>query len=135
MKQRIRYRSKKGKDCHIIVDVDEPIRKGTCEACKKSVESGKINRTQLHHWKYSYSVETVKKNPLLALEETSELCFYDHTHIADPLKKLSEVKDLNRVVAVLDTAPDEVYDKLIYLILYLYDALTEGKLKVERTNV
>lgn len=62
-------------------------RKGKCDACGKSIANGEIKVTALHHWWYAYQPKTVKENPILALDNTSELCFYCHD-IADALRTL-----------------------------------------------
>jgi hypothetical protein len=97
-KQNITYRGKQVK-----VDVPYSIRKGICECC------GKKGFTARHHWKYIYKTKEVKKNPLLALENTTELCFgrekcHDvanaislihrtNQKIIDKLKKLEAAKE------------------------------------------
>ena len=67
MKQNLRYKRKR-----VTVNVDYPIRKGICECCRRK------GKTQLHHWKYSYTSKQIKNNPILALENTTELDFYCH---------------------------------------------------------
>jgi len=72
-------------------------RRGKCKVCGKDKAKGEIKTTQLHHWYYKYNVETVKKNPLLALENTIELCYGCHK-IADWLRN-----------AVTATRPENFY--------------------------
>lgn len=71
----------------ITVYLDFNPRKGVCHGCGKSVARGEIRGTQLHHWWYAYQPKTVKDNPVLALDNTSELCFYCH-ELADAIRAL-----------------------------------------------
>ncbi len=67
MKQSIRYRK-----ARITVDVDYKIRTGICQCCMQKAH------THLHHWKYEYKTKDVRKNPVLALKHTTELCYACH---------------------------------------------------------
>ena len=78
----------------VYVHLPENPRKGRCDACKRTIKAGQIKTTQLHHWYYKYKPNTVKKNPILALENVSELCFRCH-QIADALRTLTFLKDEN----------------------------------------
>ena len=82
---RTRYAGSRGKGVVVTLPFDP--RRGICEACGKSKERGEIKMTALHHWWYAYQPKTVKKNPLLALENTSELCYYCH-QLADAIRAL-----------------------------------------------
>ncbi len=75
----------------VTVYFDHPVNRNICDTCGKSAEKGEIKNTQGHHWIYAYRPETVKKNPELALENRSELCYFCHK-IADALRILSELK-------------------------------------------
>lgn len=84
-------------------------RLGTCVACGRTKESGEIKVTQLHHTTYAHKKTKVKKNPLLALDNTLELCFFDHM-TADGLRlmlvmgsseKLKHPKIILRVAKLL----------------------------------
>lgn len=81
------YTLRYGEHTKITVKLSYPIRKGKCEACEKTIGSGQLKITQLHHWYYKYKNETVKKNPMLALENTIEVCYADH-QIADGLRMI-----------------------------------------------
>ena len=119
MKQKVRYRhNKRGKPVVVTVDVDKPIRIGICEACKRRVGDGQINVTALHHWFYKYKNETVKKNPMLALENTNEYCYFGHM-IADAIRMLISVKNPEWIKNVLESAPDEVYLRFVEIVDYL----------------
>jgi hypothetical protein len=82
---RMRYAGSRGKGVVVVLPFDP--RKGICQACGKSKERGEIRTTANHHWWYAYAPKTVKENPLLALENTSELCFYCH-QLADAIRAL-----------------------------------------------
>ena len=70
-------------------------RKGKCEACGKThTDKGKPIRSQLHHWEYAFSTAEVRKNPLLVLEHTSELCYHCH-QLADCIRRLYEAMEKN----------------------------------------
>lgn len=79
--QSIIYEGKQIKEAY-----PEPIRKGRCEACGRLRGEGEIKWTSRHHFKYAYELNTVRKNPLLALENSVELCWSDH-QIADSLRE------------------------------------------------
>lgn len=97
-KYRIKYQT-------IKVVVEDP-RRHICQACKKSFKV-----TAMHHYKYAYKPETVKENPELALENTLELCFYDH-QIADAFRTLVEANP-ERVRLTLDAHPDWFIEKIL----------------------
>ena len=61
----------------------KPPRKGICEAC------GRKGRTNMHHWRYAYKTSEVRKNPELAIDNTTELCYYCH-RLADAIRRLYE---------------------------------------------
>jgi hypothetical protein len=82
---KIRYETAHGGG--VIVTLPFDPRKHKCDACGKSVALGEIKVTALHHWWYAYQPKTVQENPLLALENTSELCFGCH-QIADAIRAL-----------------------------------------------
>jgi len=84
-KYRTKYAGTRGKGVYVTLPFDP--RKGVCEACGRSVHEGEIKSTALHHWWYAYKPATVAKNPLLALENTSELCYGCH-QIADAIRLL-----------------------------------------------
>jgi hypothetical protein len=67
MKQTIRYRKKT-----IKLDIPMPIRDHICKCC------GRQGKTDLHHWVYAYPTKQVQKTKMLALENTTELCFVCH---------------------------------------------------------
>lgn len=94
----------------IRVKIPYPIRKGICMACGKSVHRGELKTTQMHHWKYAYKNETVKKNPLLALENTVELCFACH-QIADGLRAMLRLSP-QRIVNVAMLMPRDMKRKM-----------------------
>jgi len=90
----------------ITVYFDQPVRRDICDGCGKSKHKGEIKNTQGHHWIYAYKPETVKKNPKLALENRSELCYFCH-QIADALRVLCELQphQLKRVMQIAFLMP------------------------------
>jgi len=78
MKQNVSYRGKQ-----VVVSVPYKIRKGKCKACPRK------GFTSLHHWKYAYKIDEIRKNKLLALKNTTELCYPCH-ELANALRKVSE---------------------------------------------
>ena len=89
-----------------------PIRKGCCVACKRCKSKGEIKTTQLHHTVYKYETKTVRKNPVLALENSLELCFGCHRP-ADGLRDLllsnprGGLRSINRIIQVVKLLPHE----------------------------
>lgn len=65
MNIRVRYR-------RVRVKVPSEARPDRCECC------GRKGRTELHHWRYSYKTSEVIEHPILALHNTSCLCFTCH---------------------------------------------------------
>lgn len=72
----------------------EHVYSGRCQSC------GASGKTDLHHYFYAYSTAQVRKNPLLVLDFTVELCFKCHT-LADMLRNLAN--DLPRVRMLIKT--------------------------------
>jgi len=97
MSEDVRMYRLKYRKTYVMLDVNP--RKGICVACGKSVHKGEIKITNIHHYKYKYMTKTVKKDPLLALENTLELCYRCH-QIADALRVLNDNKD-KQIVKVL----------------------------------
>jgi len=106
MENRTMYRNRS-------VVVSKP-RNHICDACKRKV-GDEIKRTNRHHWKYAYTYKTVKANPELALENTSEYCFHCH-QIADAIKKLTDVNDVSTIIRVLKTAPSNIQNSFREII-------------------
>jgi len=118
---RMRYATAHGGG--IVVWLPEDPRKHVCEACGRSVLKCEIKTTALHHWKYAYRAETVRKNPMFALENTSEYCFPCHK-IADGIRALLDVNP-ERAVAVLETLPVEKRDKFLLIVKKLLELHAE----------
>ena len=74
-------------------------REGKCDACGRSIERGDIKVTHLHHWAYKYKHATVKKDPLLALENLSELCYSCH-RLGDAFRDLLFLKDDKLMIVI-----------------------------------
>ena len=64
-------------------------RRGVCEACGKTVKKKQITRSNMHHHRYAYTTNQVRKNPKLALHHTSELCYPCH-RLADAIRQIEE---------------------------------------------
>ena len=113
---RMRYAGSSGGGCVVTLPFDP--RRHVCEACGKVVGE-EIKSTALHHWFYAYQPKTVKKNPLLALENTTELCYYCHTQIADPIRALlyANPKRVAWVVKCLDRKQREKFVKVLESIV------------------
>ena len=92
-------------------------RKGKCEACGKIVGVN-IRMTALHHWWYAYQPKTVKEHPLLALENTTELCYGCH-QVADAIRALlyANPKRSATVALCLRSKPRERFIKALEHIL------------------
>lgn len=108
----IKYAGAHGKG--VIVTLPEDPRKHICSACKKSVMVGEIRMTALHHWWYSYQPNTVRDNPILALENTSELCFGCHQP-ADAIRALLYASPI-RVAQVAELLRGEPRERFIRVL-------------------
>ena len=85
-------------------------RLGKCVACKQEV--GKtIKVTALHHTCYEFAVDTVKKNPLLALKNVLELDFFCHS-IADGFRNILDGTNIPRMMMVAKLLPEFQKEKL-----------------------
>jgi hypothetical protein len=106
-KYKMRYAGAHGKGCIIYLSFDP--RKGICEACGKSKAKQEIKMTSLHHWRYAYAPETVKKTPMLILDNTVELCFACH-QIADGLRNVMRLSP-DRAMRVVRLMPKDLKAK------------------------
>lgn len=61
-------------DTKVSIPYPKNPRSGQCVSCQR-VRGVEIKVTQLHHTFYEFMLDTVRKNPLLALKNTLELCF------------------------------------------------------------
>lgn len=66
-------------------------RKGICEAC------GKRGWTNRHHWAYKYSYREVRKQNMLALNYTTEVCYPDH-EVAEAIRRLFNIDQNVKIV-------------------------------------
>lgn len=92
----------------IMVPYPRNPRKGICEGCGRK-RGEEIKTTQLHHWYYAYETKTVRINPLLALDNTSEFCFNPCHKAADAFRALTaEIRPENHetIIAVGKLMPD-----------------------------
>jgi len=108
---------------------DHPVNRTICDVCGKDMVSGEIKSVQGHHWIYKYSISEVKKNPELALENRSYLCYFDHK-LADALRTISELKpdQLKRVTKAALLMPPEMQRKFM-VICKQFLAMTERRAK------
>jgi len=97
----------------ILVPYPRNPRRGVCQICGRSVKKREIKTTQLHHWTYAYETKTVKKNPLLALENTIEVCYGCHK-ICDWLRDATtgtRPENFYRIIDVGRHMPDWMQDR------------------------
>ena len=88
MIQNLRYRR-----TNLKIESNLPIRKRVCCVC------GKTGKTDLHHYHYAYETKEVEQYPVLALDNTIELCFTCH-QVADALRK---IEDNRRIASAIIT--------------------------------
>jgi len=106
-----------------------PIRTGCCNACLRCKDKHEIKVTQRHHTIYAFETKTVLKNPVLALENSLELCFGCHP-IADGLRDLllsnprGGLRSINRIIQVIKLLPKNQQDH--------FTKLTRQWLKVKK---
>jgi hypothetical protein len=98
----------------VVVWLPEDPRKHICDSCKKSVAAGEIRMTALHHWWYAYQPQTVKEHPMLALDNTSELCFGCHP-LGDAIRALIYANPV-RVAMVAELLRGEPREKFIRVL-------------------
>lgn len=108
----IKYAGARGKG--VVVTLPEDPRKHICSACKKSVAAGEIRMTALHHWWYAYQPDTVRENPILAVENTSELCFGCHP-LGDAIRALLYANPI-RVAQVAELLRGEPRERFIRVL-------------------
>ena len=118
-KYRTKYAGSRGKGVTVTLPFDP--RKGICRACGKSKHKGEIKVTALHHWWYEFQPKTVKANPILALKNTSELCFYCH-QLADAIRALIYAKP-ERVAAVAELLEGKSRERFIKVLEAIVVAL------------
>lgn len=105
--QRVSY---EGKTISVYYPVQ--IRLGVCKGCKRTKKDGEIKRTGRHHFKYAYELKTVRANPVLALDNSEELCWRCH-RIADGLRMLllanprGALRPIKHIVQVAVLLPED----------------------------
>jgi len=124
---RMRYAGSRGKGIVIVLPYDP--RKGVCEACGKSKALGEIRITALHHWFYKYQPKTIREKPMLALENTSELCFYCH-ELADAIRALlyAHPKRVAQVAILLRGEPRERFISVLKQLVILLNNAEDTEL-------
>ena len=107
MRYSVDYQGKK-----IYVELDEPPKKGVCEACGKRVGE-EIKITQTHHFKYAFSKKQIAKDPSLALKNTAELDFFHHK-LGNALMNLLSVTldNVGEIVKVARLMPPDMKLKM-----------------------
>lgn len=125
---KIRYETAHGNG--IVVTLPEDPRKHICDSCKKSVAAGEIRVTALHHWWYAYQPKTVKENPILAIDNTSELCFGCHP-LGDAIRALLYANP-TRVAQVAELLRGEPRAKFIRVIDEVSRRLKEQDIELAR---
>jgi len=98
-------------DVTILIPYPRNPRTGECNSCHRDKSSGEIKVTQLHHTWYEFKLDTVKKNPLLALKNTLEVCFPCH-NIADGFRNILDGTNMERIMSVVVKLPDFQLKKL-----------------------
>lgn len=116
---RIRYAGSRGKGVTVTLPFDP--HKGVCQACGKSIKEGEIKVTFLHHWWYEFQPKTVKENPILAIKNTSELCYYCH-QLADAIRALLYANP-KRVADVARLLQGDQRDRFVTIIVKTGDAM------------
>jgi len=119
-----RYAGSRGRGVVVTLPFDP--RKGKCMACGKSKAKGEIKSTCLHHWWYEFKPATVKKNPILALRNTSELCYYCH-QLADAIRALLYASP-HRVAWVVKCLEGKQREKFLKTL----EAIVESLRKTEK---
>lgn len=96
----------------IYVPLFKPPRSGTCSACKRSIGKG-IKKTNIHHWKYEYDVNTLRKKPALVLKNTSEFCWSCH-QLANCFMNMFRLRkeSLHFIVDVGLLMPEDMREKM-----------------------
>ena len=88
-----------------------------CQACNRKY-SGR--RLQTHHWRYQWTLGDVKRNPILALDNSASFCVVHHM-AADSIRKITEEILSGRLTAahlqnIMDTMPDDMREALLNTI-------------------
>jgi len=120
-----------GRSLTVMVPYPENPREGICEACERRIDKKEINVTALHHWIYRYKHNTIKKDPLKALENNSEVCFFCHK-LADALRVLFTVREENlwKVIRVAKLMPESMKKKFDWVVRAWLDMRKVDKEKV-----
>lgn len=127
---KIRYATAHGGG--VVVTLPYDPRKHICNACRKSVANGEIKITALHHWLYSYRAETVRENPTLAIENTSELCYGCH-QVADAVRALLYASPV-RVAQVAELLRGNPRERFIRVVDEVLLRLKEQNIDLVKKN-
>lgn len=113
----------------IMLPYPVPPREGVCDVCTRSIAKGQINRTNLHHWKYEFKHNAVKKDPFKVLKNLNELCFTCHK-FGDALRTLFErtlQKNLWMIVKAAILMPDDMKKKMDWVCRSYLEARKSDK--------
>ena len=115
----VSYETAHGKG--VVVQLLDNPRKGKCECCGKVVGE-EIKVTALHHNWYAYQPETVRKNPILALDNTIEICYGCH-QMADAIRALlyASPSRVARVANCLKGEPRERFKRVLKEVIIVMD--------------
>lgn len=133
MVYKMKYAGSRGKG--IVVYLNEDPRKHKCECCFKVVGRD-IKVTALHHWWYAYQPETVRKNPILALDNTVEVCYGCH-QVADALRALLYASP-SRVAKIANATEGEPRARLLRVLkatLELMEKTEKNISNADNTNI
>ena len=113
------YAGSRGKGCIVYLPADP--RKHKCACCGKVVGE-EIKTTALHHWWYAYQPETVRNNPILALDNTIEVCYGCH-QMADAIRALlyASPSRVSRVANCLKGEPRERFKRVLREVIIAMD--------------
>jgi len=127
---KMRYAGSRGKGVIITLPFDP--RKHKCDACGRRVGE-EIKMTAFHHWWYAFQPETVRKNPALALENTSELCYGCH-QVADAIRALLYANP-SRVANVMRCIEKKYRDRIINVMKASLDVLEKSEKVISDTAI
>lgn len=119
MGYKMTYAGSRGKG--ITVTLPDDPRKHKCAVCGKVVGE-EIKTTALHHWWYAYQPETVRKNPILALDNTIEVCYGCH-QVADAIRALlyASPSRVAMVANCLKGEPRERFKRVLKAVIIAMD--------------
>jgi len=106
MKKSVRYR-RGNRSIRVTVDAPDD---QTCAGCLEEFTGRRLNR---HHWREAYTLDQVRADPQLALENSALACV-PHHRVANALRKVAE-SDPDVVVNLAETLPRDMKNKILNL--------------------